>query len=159
MRLRLSACLVFLLTSAAPALADATAFIGSATSPVNRQTKGFAVGMSLLVLGFEFEYATIAENADEAAPALRTGMANVFVQTPLAIAGIRPYATTGLGFYREQIGEADPATNLGFNTGAGVKVSLVGPLRARFDDRVFKLRGEPAHAVVHRFYLGANLAF
>jgi hypothetical protein len=36
---------------------------------------------------------------------------------------------------------------------------LAGPLRARFDYRVFRLRGEPLHDVVHRLYVGANLTF
>ena len=48
---------------------------------------------------------------------------------------------------------------LGINTGGGVKVSLLGPLRARVDYRVFKLRGDPLHAIVHRVYVGLNLAF
>jgi len=40
-----------------------------------------------------------------------------------------------------------------------VKIRLIGPLRARFDYRVFRLRGEPLYDVVHRFYVGANLNF
>ena len=35
-----------------------------------------------------------------------------------------------------------------------MKISLLGPLRARLDYRVFKLRGEPLHSVVHRVYAG-----
>ena len=30
------------------------------------------------------------------------------------------------------------------NTGGGVKITLLGPLRVRVDYRVFTLRGEPA---------------
>jgi hypothetical protein len=76
----------------------------------------------------------------------------------VAVAGLRPYFTTGAGGYRERL-DTRQETHVGFNTGGGVKVSLVGPLRARFDYRVFKLRGEPLHSVVHRFYAGVNLAF
>ncbi len=40
-----------------------------------------------------------------------------------------------------------------------MKVSLLGPVRARVDYRVFKLRGDPLHSTVHRVYAGLNLAF
>jgi hypothetical protein len=40
-----------------------------------------------------------------------------------------------------------------------VKISLLGPLRARVDYRVFKLQGDPLHDVVHRVYAGVNLRF
>ena len=43
------------------------------------------------------------------------------------------------------------------NTGGGVKFSLIGPLRVRADYRVFTLKGDPLHDVVHRIYVGANL--
>ena len=85
-------------------------------------------------------------------------MANVLFQTPFPIAGLQFYATTGAGGYRETLGERQE-TSAGLNTGAGVKISLLGPLRARVDYRVFKLRGEPLHSTVHRFYTGVNLNF
>ncbi len=50
-------------------------------------------------------------------------------------------------------------TMFGVNTGGGVKISLIGPLRARVDYRVFSLKGDPLHDVVNRFYVGANLKF
>ena len=46
-----------------------------------------------------------------------------------------------------------------FNTGGGVKVSLTGPLKARFDYRVMKLRGSPLFPTLHRVYAGINLGF
>lgn len=143
---------------AAPAFADATAFIGSTTTPANRTVKGAALGISLLIVGFEFEYASTNEDLTEQAPALRTGMGNVLLQTPFPIAGMQFYATMGGGAYRETL-EARQETHAGINTGGGVKVSLLGPLRARLDYRIFKLRGEPLHDTVHRFYAGVNLAF
>jgi opacity protein-like surface antigen len=147
--------------TAAPVFADATAFIGAVTTPSNRQARGFALGVGLLIVGFEFEYGNAKEDVQELAPSLRTGMANVLLQTPVAIMGLQPYITTGAGGYREQVGGGDirQETNVGLNTGGGVKVSLLGPLRARFDYRVFKLRGNPLHDVVHRFYVGVNVAF
>jgi hypothetical protein len=147
-----------LLFVATPAFADATAFIGTTTTPDNRAARGVAIGVGLLIVGFEFEYASTSEAEDGAAPSLRTGMGNVLLQTPFPIAGLQFYITTGAGGYRERLGDRQE-THLGFNTGGGVKISLLGPIRARLDYRVFNLRGEPLHATVHRVYAGLNLAF
>ena len=144
--------------SATSAFADATIFLGSTMTPANRATKGLALGMGLLVIGFEFEFADVTESAADAAPGLRTGMGNVLLQTPIPIAGMQFYVTTGGGGYRETLGAAQE-THIGVNTGGGVKVSLLGPVRARLDYRVFKLRGEPLHPTVHRVYAGLNFAF
>jgi hypothetical protein len=147
-----------LLASASHARADATLFLGSTSTPAARQARGFAIGGGILVLGFEFEYSDTRESVEDAAPSLRTGMGNILFQTPGAIAGFQPYFTTGFGGYRETLNDRSE-TQLGGNVGGGVKVHLVGPLRARFDYRVFRLRGEPLHDVVHRLYVGANLNF
>jgi hypothetical protein len=147
-----------LLLCAAPAYADATAFVGVGTTPSSRPVGGFAVGFGLLVVGFEFEYANVKADEAEAAPRLRTGMGNVLLQTPFPIAGLQPYFTTGAGGYRETLG-TQQETHVAVNTGGGVKISLFGPLRARIDYRVFKLRGDPLHSVVHRVYAGVNVAF
>jgi hypothetical protein len=143
---------------ASPALADLTGFIGTTTTPANRTAKGVAVGFSILVVGFEFEYANTNEDPIEGGPSLTTGMGNVLLQTPLPIMGLQPYFTTGGGAYRESLGTARE-THIGLNTGGGVKISLLGPIRARLDYRVFKLRGSPLHSTVHRLYAGLNLAF
>jgi hypothetical protein len=149
---------VILLALASPAWADLTAFVGTATSPSNRMGRGFAFGAGLLVVGFEFEYSDIKEDLVEGAPSLRTGMGNVLFQTPLAIHGVQPYFTTGGGLFRERLGDATE-TSFGANTGGGAKISLLGPLRARVDYRVFTLRGDPLFSTVHRFYIGANIKF
>jgi hypothetical protein len=147
-----------LLAAAPHAFADVTLFLGSTTTPSARQARGFAIGGGILVLGFEFEYSDTREDAEDGAPSLRTGMGNILVQTPVAIGGFQPYFTTGFGGYRESINERSE-TQLGGNAGGGVKMNLAGPLRVRFDYRVFRLRGEPLHDVVHRVYVGANLNF
>ena len=156
-RLLLPAVLALAL-SASPAFADATAFIGSTTTPANRPARGFAIGFGVLIVAFEFEYADTREDTVDLAPRLRTGMGNILLQTPFPIAGMQFYATTGGGAYRETLGTRQE-TQAGINTGGGVKVSLVGPIRARIDYRVFKLRGDPLHSTVHRVYAGVNLAF
>ena len=147
-----------LLAVAAPAFADATIFIGTNATPSNRQVKGFAGGISLLVVAFEFEYANTSEVALESAPGLRTGMGNALLQTPFAILGVQPYLTTGGGIYRETLGTRQE-TSFGINSGGGVKISLLGPVRVRVDYRVFKLKGDPLHDTAQRVYAGLNLDF
>ena len=148
----------FVLAAAPHAFADVTIFLGTNTAPAARQARGFAIGGGILVLGFEFEYSDTREDPADLAPSLRTGMGNILFQTPVAIAGFQPYFTTGAGAYRESLNGVSE-TQLGANAGGGVKMRLVGPLRARFDYRVFRLRGAPLHDVVHRIYAGANLSF
>jgi hypothetical protein len=147
-----------LMIAATPAFADVTAFIGSTATPENRPVKGFAIGIGLLVLGFEFEFAQTGETPEEAAPSLTTGMGNVLLQTPLPIAGIQFYVTSGGGVYRERLGTREE-TQFGVNAGGGAKITLAGPIRARLDYRVFRLRGEPLHPVVKRLYAGLNIGF
>jgi hypothetical protein len=148
----------FLVVCASQARADATLFIGSATTPGARMARGFAFGGGLVVLGFEFEYSDTREDLADGAPSLRTGMGNILLQTPLAIAGFQPYFTSGAGGYRETLDNVSE-THIGANIGGGVKMRIAGPLRARFDYRVFRLRGEPLYPTVHRFYAGVNLGF
>jgi hypothetical protein len=161
MRLRRLLPLVCVLLAAfsRPAFADGTLFLGTITTPANHATKGFAIGAGFLVVGFEFEYASTNEDPENAAPSLRTGMGNFYLQTPIPIAGTQFYWTTGTGGYRERLGTTHEETNLVFNTGGGGKISLVGPLKVRLDYRVLKLRGSPLFSTVHRLYAGLSLAF
>ncbi len=142
----------------APAFADITAFLGVNPTPVSRPVKGFAAGIGLVIVGFEFEYASTSEDLLEGAPRLRTYMGNGLVQTPFPIAGMQFYATAGGGVYRESLAD-DTETHVGINVGGGVKVTLVGPLRLRLDYRVFTLRGTPRYDRPQRFYAGLNLKF
>jgi hypothetical protein len=143
---------------AAPARADITAFLGVSPTPETRLVRGLAVGGGFLVVGFEVEMARVSENLDKALPGLTTGMGNVLVQTPLEVAGFQLYGTSGVGVYRERLG-AHTETSVAANVGGGIKLRIAGPLRARIDYRLFRLRGTPLHATYHRVYAGANLGF
>lgn len=154
----IAAVTVLLSGLARPAAADVTAFIGVTPTPDNRTVRGFAAGLGILFIGFEFEYANTGEDELELLPGLRTWSGNVLAQTPIEVSGVQLYGTLGFGGYRErqlEIQETQVATNLG----GGVKIRLAGPLRLRLDYRVFKLQGSPLHDTYQRFYAGANLAF
>jgi len=154
------AVLAFTLIAATPSIAraDATAFLGRSSAGDDRSvTRGFAAGVSLLVVGFEVEYANSKEDQTTATPSLRTTAGNVFAQT-FGLPGFQLYATTGAGIYRERLG-TDEETGLLLNNGGGIKINIAGPLRARIDYRVFTLRGNPQHKNVQRIYAGLNLAF
>ena len=70
MVLRRALSLAILLTAlgSTPAFADITGFIGTNTTPENRRVTGLAVGGGLLIVGFEFEYGSSPESADDLAP-------------------------------------------------------------------------------------------
>jgi hypothetical protein len=146
------------LAAAAPARADATAFIGANTTPANRSVKGISLGTGLLIIGFEGEYAKTTGEDTVAAPSLTTGTGNVLLQTPGAFFGFQPYVIAGAGLYRERLGTHQDTSFL-TNTGGGVKVTLAGPIRLRVDYRVFKLGSGALYSPAHRIYAGINLKF
>jgi hypothetical protein len=176
------------LGTSSTARADITAFLG--TSRVTaapevgvfsesdgefRVAKGLAVGFSLVIVGFEFEWAdtggselcigsTISNSL--CAPSLMTGMGNVLLQTPRGILPFQVYGTVGGGVYRERYEFPDstgiPSENeygVGTNLGGGVKIDVAGPFRIRLDYRIFKLANDAYNDTPQRFYVGANLAF
>lgn len=142
----------------AVARADITAFIGATMTPENRMARGVAVGLGLLVVAFEFEYANTPEDLEAGAPSLLTGSGNVLLQTPIPVFGVQPYFTTGAGIYREVLGTHEQ-TGFAPNVGGGVKISLAGPLRLRVDYRIFTLGDAALYSPTHRIYAGLNLAF
>jgi hypothetical protein len=153
--------LTLVLTGSTTVWADATVFVGANTTPKNRRVEGVAIGTGLLLFGFEFEYANTSKSdkpSGATAPSLKTGMANVLVQTPFAILGFQPYVTAGAGLYRERLG-THQQTSVAPNVGGGVKLSLIGPLRLRLDYRVFKLGDGALYSPAHRLYAGLNLKF
>ena len=143
---------------AQPASADLTAFIGTMQSPSSRKAGGVSLGLSLALVGFEFEYSNSSEDARREAPSLQSGMFNLLLQAPVAMSRLRFYGTVGGGFYRERLVNHQNS-GIGRNMGAGVKISLAGPIRIRFDYRVFKLGNSSHDNAAKRMYAGINVAF
>jgi hypothetical protein len=108
------------------AAADLTAFYGFSPTPEKRSTKGIAIGISLLIVGFEFEIWQDLEDESEAAPGLTTGMGNVMVTLT---AKVQLYGTIGGGVFHRIMRDRG-TTSFGTNLGGGVKFALVGPPRA-----------------------------
>ena len=155
---RIAMALAALVLLPSTASADFTAFLGVNPTPSSRVVRGLSLGVGLVIVGFEFEYANTSEDLDELAPGLRTFMFNGLVQTPVPIAGMQFYATAGGGGYRETLNDVSE-THVGINVGGGVKMTLAGPLGLRLDYRVFTLQGDPRHSKPQRFYAGLNLKF
>lgn len=140
------------------AQADVTAFVGGSPTPGLQLGRGAAAGAGLVVVAFEIEAAQILEQTSDREPGLTTGMANVLVQTPIAVSGVQFYGTAGAGLYRERL-DTHQETSGAVNLGGGVKIRVAGPLKLRLDYRLFRLQGSPLHQTWHRFYAGATLGF
>jgi opacity protein-like surface antigen len=138
-----------------PAAADATFFFGYAPKPSGRPVRGFALGATMAVVGFEFEYSNTDESQVPTAPGLKTYMFNVLLASPTAF---QVYGTVGGGLYTENVLDQSQ-TAFGTNFGGGIKFKLAGPLRLRIDYRVFALSGDAIEKSSQRFYAGANVAF
>lgn len=139
----------------APALADATAFVGFSPTLATRSTTGFGLGLSFVIVGVEFEYSHLNEVTASGAPGVGAGMINFQVQTPTKT---QIYVTAGGGFYHESLG-TDGHYNVGFNVGGGIKIKVAGPIRLRIDYRVFTLNQSFVTQHPQRIYFGFNFAF
>ena len=71
-----------LLMRPAPAAADLTVFWGFSPTPASRSARGFAVGVSLLIVGFEFEYGNTADDRRRSGARSEDRMFNGLIQTP-----------------------------------------------------------------------------
>lgn len=140
----------------ASAAADLTAFLGVSTTPTSRPARGVAIGIGVVIIGFEFEYSKISEEDAQAAPSLTTGVGNIVVMTPTH--KLQLYGTTGAGLYRERWRDVSE-THLARNIGGGAKIALFGPIRVRIDYRIFSLSGTPIVKRYQRVYGGVNLSF
>ena len=150
--------LIMVLGAAKPAAADLTAFVGSTQSLSDRTTTGVAVGISLAVIGFEFEYSNTSVDNLRGRTELKSNMFNVLVQSPFPISRLQFYGTIGGGLYRGIFG-SERHTGLGSNIGAGVKVSLMEPIRLRLDYGSLRLGKHSASHTIQRFYAGLTLDF
>lgn len=150
--------LIIVIGVAKPAAADLTAFVGSTQSLSDRTATGVAVGLSLAIIGFEFEYSNTSVDNIRGKTELKSSMFNVLVQSPFPISRLQFYGTIGGGLYRERLGRSRD-TGLGSNMGAGVKVSLMEPIRLRLDYRSLRLGKHSASRAIQRFYAGLTLDF
>lgn len=148
--------LTLLAATASPARADITGFFGFSPTPAKHSAKGFAFGLSMVVVGFEFEQATTTQDEAKGAPSVRTTMFNGALQTPTG--GTQLYLTGGGGWYKETYRDRQD-NGIATNVGGGIKLKLAGPIRLRLDYRVFNLRNNPLYKNPKRFYAGINLAF
>ncbi|MCE2540123.1 MAG: hypothetical protein J4G16_06975 [Acidobacteria bacterium] len=155
---RLSFALLLLLgAGAGPASADLTVFAGHATP--DRVTRGAALGISLRPVGLEFEYAGMPSAGSDSDPARQTGLFNLVFGAPLdRHRRLALYGAVGGGLYRDRTG-THARTNLAAGAGAGVNISLRGPLRLRIDYRLLVLRGARVDRRPRRVYVGLNLPF
>jgi len=137
------------------ARADITFFVGLSPRPEVRPIRGVAAGISMLIVGFEFDYAESGEDVVKGLPGMKTGMFNILVQTPT---NTSIYVTAGGGLYWETFNGARKI-NAGTNVGGGIKIALFGPIHVRVDYRIFTLRGSPRVANPQRLYVGINWPF
>jgi hypothetical protein len=140
--------LAALLLVPATAAADATFFYGRQTSDNDKSsTRGFALGVSMAIVGFEFEYANVKGDETLLRPSLKTTSGNVLLQT-IGIPN-QFYFTTGGGYYQEELGkrrgESLPVEHWG-----RCEATHQGPLRVRVDYRIFSLKGSPRDKTQHR---------
>ena len=134
--------LAVMLCASAPANADLTAFAGANATPSNRPVKGFAAGLSLLVIGFEFEFSDTAADEMAGAPGLRTGMFNLLLKTPFGISGLRFYGTVGGAMTNYEIVVTDriddrtgaiDQTLYGYVLGGGAEYAMTENVSVRLD--------------------------
>lgn len=150
--------LIMLIGAAKPAAADLTAFVGSTQSLSERTATGVAIGLSLAIIGFEFEYSNTSIDSPRGKAEMKSSMFNLLVQSPFPISRLQFYGTIGGGLYREELGRSRD-TGLGSNMGAGVKVSLMEPIRLRLDYRSLRLGKQSSSRTIQRFYAGLTLNF
>ena len=164
--------MLVLLTTALPARADLTAFIGAQSAPSTRTTAGISAGMGVLIVGFEGEYAQahgddLCAGGDgrpptgECAPSLRTVMGNLLIQTPRGIVPrVQFYGTIGGGYFRERF-EPIGVQNTGFGTNIGGRREDRSGGTAAAPARLPDLQAGKRRRVrdVEPVHGGANIAF
>jgi opacity protein-like surface antigen len=156
LRTAAAAALLLLLAHPRPACADGTVFYGSTLNPA-APVRGVALGLTILVVGLEFEYTVSPEDAIDATPARHEGSASVLVQTPTG--RIRLYGVAGVGLYRERLAGQTVTDGTLTRIGGGVKITLAGPLALRLDYRVTTTGRQVGNPSRQRVYAGLNVGF
>ena len=147
----------FLTATASPARADITAFLGLSPTPARHAVKGLSVGAGFLVVGFEFEYASLSEDIAEQLPGLRTYAGNVLAQTPTD--KVQLYGTVGAQGFRETLGAAQE-THVGTNIGRGREDQVwLALCECGWTTGSSSYRARRSNDVYQRFYVGGNLKF
>ena len=153
-----------LLMFATPAHADALVFAGALASGNGaRLITGASIGFFFPALGsiggWEVEYARTRGGARS--PRIDTFGASLLVQSLRNADGLQFYGALGGGSYsRDEAGTVFQA-----NVGGGLKVRLAGPLRLRFDYRLYILQRSDAgeffteHRHPQRASAGIGLGF
>lgn len=157
---------VLILAGAVRAHADVTVFVGAMTAGSPRPAIGVAVGRCPSIVGFEIEVARTG-SATPTQSSVGGINANILVQSRYPAHGVQFYGTGGFGLYGETFdGGAGSGEVLAKNFGGGVKIKLAGPLRLRWDYRLFLLgdtpdaaRGVTIHKHPQRLSVGLSVAF
>ena len=149
--------LVGTLVPSAPALADTifTPYVGRSFGPndsVQAETLGVSVAsMAGGIIGFETDYARIADAPDTGVFAGRGRITTVFgnLMFGLPLGRGRPYVAGGLGWLRAEASDLR-TDGIAFDAGGGV-MGFIGPIGARFDIRY--VRGVAAGGGLRDFEL------
>jgi hypothetical protein len=147
------------------ARADATVFVGGLASGSMRSINGVSIGLfppqTAGMGGFELEYARTVKG--DTMSRIDTLGGNVVLQSMVFARRLQMYGSLGAGMYGETDvdgrGSGEVASG---NFGGGVKVHVGGPLRLRFDYRIFMLGHAPDAATgftLHRHPQRASVGF
>jgi hypothetical protein len=139
------------------ARADLTAFVGTFRTTENQPVRGVSLGMKILLVGVEFEYAFVPEDTEQVHPSIQEGSAALIAETPTG--RVKLYGVAGAGVYRERLGEATLSTSWSLHIGGGLKIGLAGPVGIRLDYRIVTLNGRATDKQQQRLYAGLNLNF
>ena len=146
-----------------PARADVTAFLGVTPTPSNHSVRGFSAGLSLLIVGFEFEVRPHRrKTSSRDCPRSRPGRATCSCRHPVEIAGTTFYGTAGAGGYSEALGNGSlvhDESQVATNVGGGARFGSSVPFACASTTGYSSSRARRSNSIYQRFYVGANLKF
>ncbi len=139
------------------AQADLTAFVGTFRTTENQPVRGVSLGMKILLVGIELEYAFAPEDTEKRLSSIQEGSAALIAETPTG--RVKLYGLAGAGVYRERLGDVTVANSWSLHIGGGLKIGLAGPIGIRVDYRLVTLNGRATDKQQQRLYAGLNLNF